>query len=290
VDVGGTKVEGSLISENGGVHRTLRGPSPDENKAMLALIEEMVRELRGDTAIAGVGFSIPGSIDPETGLLRNAPNSPAINGTPLARDLEERLPHPLFFHNDANCLVLSETRFGAARGYSQVVGIIMGTGTGAGVIHEGRLFHTPSGLAPEPGHLPLKFDGRPCMCGLNGCVEAYLSGPSILRRYHEIGGKHATTLEIFENERGDPAAAAVLAETRMLYARFIAMLVSIYNPEVIVLGGGLSHQPMYYQQEELIAHYSFGTNKVPPILPAKGGDASGKLGAATLVFDHSDNP
>ena len=284
IDVGGTKVEGSLVSGDGKVHHTLRLPSPPDPKTMLSLIEQMVDDLSGNHSIQGVGFSIPGSLDPQTGRLRNAPNSPAVQGTHLARNLAHRLSHPLFFENDANCLVLSEYHFGAARGFAHVAGVIMGTGIGVGILYKGELFHTPRGLAPEPGHLPLNVNGRPCLCGNLGCVEAYLSGPSILRRYREAGGVRETTAEIFAHQEKDPAAAATLAETRFFFARFMAMLVSMYDPELIVLGGGLSRQNLYYQTQELTAPFIFGSRQVPPIRPAQGGDASGKLGAAALVF------
>lgn len=284
LDIGGTKVEGSLIDEHGRILKTVRRDTPKENAAMLALVSQVVAELAGAHAIVGVGCAIPGSLDPN-GILRNAPNSPAIQGTALAADLAARVPFPLAFENDANCLALSERSFGAARGYDHVVGIILGTGLGGGVITAGKVLRGARGLAPEPGHLPLDVKGRPCQCGNRGCAEAYLSGPSLLRRYHDGGGDLSVkdTRELFRRPE-DGVAKAVLAETCELFARFVAALVSLYDPQVFVLGGGLSLQPMFYHQQDQIARYSFGTDQVPPILAAQHGDTSGKLGAAALIF------
>ena len=283
VDIGGTKIEGSLIDQRGGILRTERRATPASLIATLELIEDLVARLSGDKPILGVGFSLPGSLEPATGLLRNAPNSPAINGTTFTRDLEERLAMPLAFENDANCMAMSELRFGAARGYRDVVGVILGTGVGAGVVLNGQLLRGARGLAPEPGHMPLDIGGRPCLCGNNGCAEAYLSGPSLLKRVREIGGGATRTEDIF-NRPDDPASAFILAETRYLFARFIATLVSLYDPEIFVLGGGLSRQALFYETGDLITRFTFGTQTAPLIAPAQAGDASGKLGAAAIIF------
>ena len=286
MDIGGTKVEGALVDEKGGIARTLRRRTPDNLGDALELIRMMVNEISTGVPIAGIGFSVPGSLDPDTGTLRNAPNSPALNGVPLARKLAERLPQPLFFENDANCLALSELHFGAARGCRHLVALILGTGVGAGVVADARLLKGSRGLAPEPGHMPLHVGGLLCGCGNLGCVEAYLSGPAILARYHRAGGSSSIqkTEDIF-TRTDDPAAMAVLAETKWLFARFIAAMVSMYDPERFVLGGGLSLQPLFYSAESLISQFIFGTRTVPPIVAAQGGDASGKRGAAALVFE-----
>ena len=286
IDIGGTKVEGALVDSGGKIHRNLRLPSPNKRRPMLDLLVDMVNRLQGNQTIEGIGFSTPGSLDPKTEILRNAPNSPGLEGTFLRADLEKRLKLPLAFENDANCLTLSEARFGAARGLRHVVGIILGTGVGGGVLLNGRCFQGSRGLAPEIGHTILDVNGRLCLCGNHGCVEAYLSGPSLLRRYWEAGGSREMqqTSTLFSLKK-DRIAQKVLAETGGLFARFIAALIAMYDPEAFVLGGGLSNQPFFYGLTSRIADYSFGTNRVPPILRAAGGDASGKLGAACLIFD-----
>jgi len=229
---------------------------------------------------------VPGSLDPNTGQLRNAPNSPAIDGAFLREDFQRALPnHRIAIENDANCLAISEHRFGAAKGYSHVVAIILGTGVGGGVIHEGRLFTGSRGLAPEFGHIPIDIDGRYCADGNKGSVEAYLSGPSLLGRYREAGGDPSVTrTEDIFHRTDDCAARALLAETALIYARFMAALISVYDPQVFALGGGVSRQDFFYRQSHLIAEFAFGTREPPPILRAEGGDASGKLGAAALIF------
>lgn len=284
MDIGGTKIEGSLIDEHGNILKTLRQPALPDNEPMLDRIATMVQELRADHPVRGIGFSIPGSLDPH-GILRNAPNSPAINGTSFAADLATRIPGQLIFENDANCLAISERAFGAARGCDHVVGIILGTGVGAGVIINGKPLNGRGGLAAEPGHIPLDIHGRQCLCGNRGCVEAYLSGPSLLRRYHDDGGDPAVddTRQLFERP-DDAVAQKVITQTADMFARFIAALVSLYDPDAFVLGGGLSLQPMFYEQGARIAQYSFGTDQAPPVYKAERGDASGKLGAAALVF------
>lgn len=287
-DVGGTKIEASLVREDGTIGESLRVPSPATREATLRVIEEMARKLAKARPICGFGLGIPGTIDPKTGILRNAPNSPAINGTAFEADLVERLPGPVLLDNDANCLALSEHRFGAARGRDNVVAIILGTGVGVGVILDGRLLPSPRRLAPEPGHLPLNCWGRACACGNRGCVEAYLSGPSILGRYHEAGGDpRVTDTQTVFARTSDPLAKGVLDETRMLFSRFVAGLVSVYDPDIVILGGGVSQQPLFRESRDEVARAIFGSREAPPIVGALFGASSGKLGAACLVFDQS---
>lgn len=283
IDLGGTKIEGALVRADGEVLASERVPAPAAGPALLSAVAGLVERLSAGAQPLGVGCSIPGSLDPVSGLLRNAPNSPGIEGTPLARDLATRLPgRRLAFENDANCLIKSEQRFGAGRGAEHLVGVILGTGVGCGVISGGRLLASWRGLAPEPGHIPLR-SGRACKCGNDGCVEAWLSGPSVLRRYREAGGGLPDTPDLFASD--EPLARRIVDETLALFARFVAMLGSIYDPERVILGGGLSLQPAFYQQRERIARHLCGSDQPPEVLRAEGGDASGKLGAAALIFD-----
>lgn len=285
VDVGGTKLDAALVLEDGSVIREKRIATPKENGAFHRALGELIIELCRGVSVSGCGFSVPGSIDPKSGRLRNAPNSPEINQTLLVRDLAAYAPAPVFVANDADCLALSEFVFGAGRGEDPLLALILGTGVGAGLVVSGRLFQGSGGLAPEVGHMPLEVHGRLCLCGNRGCVEAYLSGPSMLRRYHEAGGSPSLqdTRDLFTATE-DPVARAVLEETRYLFARFIAAMVSVYNPGLILLGGGLSRQPFYYEAASQIAAYQFGTRDPVPVRPAAGGDSSGRLGAASLVF------
>jgi predicted NBD/HSP70 family sugar kinase len=286
IDVGGTKIEAAVVSSLGKVLNPIRLPTPHETNILTEAIRQIVDDLKGIAPIEGIGFSIPGSIDPLTGILRNAPNSPTINNTNYFLRLTNELPLPCLFENDANCLILSEHYFGVARKHTHAVGLIMGTGFGSGVIIDNKLLKGSSGLAPEIGHAVINFKGRQCHCGKRGCAEAYLSGPSILKRYHEAKGLTdvKTTQELFKRKKRDNLADHIINETLNIFSTIVGNLVSIYDPEIIVLGGGLSQQPLYFQYAHVIEKNIFGSKKAPLIRPAKYGDASGKLGAAALFF------
>lgn len=287
IDLGGTKIEHSVVDSKGVILNSHRIATPDSYDDLKRYLLELFDFTSGNHPdLCGVGLSIPGSIDPKTGLLRNAPNSPAINGTDFFMCLKLETKLPLYIENDANCLALSEYNFGVARNMQNFVALIMGTGFGSGVFLEGMPFKSSQDLAPELGHSLLDYKGRLCLCGNRGCVEAYLSGPSILARYQEAGGQIAkTTEEIFDSTKHhDPIAATIIEQTKEMFIRFIASLVSIYDPQIIVLGGGLSNQTLYYGLETEIASFVFGSDHAPKILKAKHGDASGKLGAASLCF------
>lgn len=290
IDIGGTKIEAALVSLSGEIFNTLRVATPSNYQDMSRDLLHLIHDVKGDREVVGIGMSIPGSIDPDTKRLRNAPNSPAINGTDFFEHITRQTPLPVILENDANCLVLSEYQFGVARGCHHVVGIILGTGVGAGVILDRELVHGSSGLAPELGHTIIDINGRPCLCGNQGCVEAYLSGPSLLKRFHEAGGDPSVQdAKIFFSLAHDPIAQKIIEETKIIFSRFVAAIVSMYDPEVIVLGGGVSQQKMFYECEKEISKFVFGSHKVPLIKRARGGDASGKLGAAALVFQYGES-
>lgn len=284
-DIGGTKIEGAVVSSSGRVLRSERVATPSDYNDNKYAILELITKLQGPEKILGVGFGIPGSVDPKTGILRNAPNSPAINNTPFFTELKRIADFSVRYENDANCLILSEVRYGAAKGAADAVGIILGTGVGSGVVLGGKIYSGIRGLAPELGHSILDVNGRQCLCGNLGCVEAYLSGPSILKRYHDAGGNPDVmrTEDIFILH-DDPIAVKTVRETIYFFARVMAEIVSLYDPQVIVLGGGLSLQKSFYECGDEIARYVFGSNSAPPIVPAQNGDSSGKLGAASLFF------
>lgn len=286
LDIGGTKIEIARILQTGEVQKRLRIPTPKQSNQFEKTVIELILKLATKQTIA-VGFSIPGSIDPQTKKLRNAPNSPEINESHLLWNLQKHLPWPCVFENDANCLVISEHRFGVAQNKSNVLGLIMGTGFGGGVILNKKLLHSPRGLAAELGHMILNATGRTCLCGNLGCVEAYLSGPSILKRYLENGGDPTITNTevLFKNIKTDSIAKDILNETQDLFMRLMASLVSLYDPDLIVLGGGLSNQSLYYGLENKISQFVFGAKHCPPIKKAKQGDSSGIFGATALAFE-----
>lgn len=282
-DIGGTKIEASLIDSEGNLDATLRDSTPETASETASLIAEMVAQLTRRRTICGIGFGIPGSLDGD-GVLRNAPNSPGIEGTRFRDDMMRLIPYPMAFENDANCLVMAESKFGKAKGMDFVVGVILGTGIGVGAILDGKLFRGAHGWAPEPGHLPLDIRGRTCRCGLKGCVEAYLSGPSLLKRFRELGGPlEMDSEDLFESQ--DPIATELLDQTRELYLRFLGMLTSIFDPQILVLGGGLSNQPLFVEDiEGQIPSHSFGSDRAPRLVRSSLGSEAGKFGAAAIVL------
>jgi fructokinase len=294
IDLGGTKIEGIAIGDDGSerVRRRVPAPRGDYQRtldAVAGLVLEIERELG---ARGTVGLGIPGTISPATGLIKNA-NSTWLNGTRLAEDLERRLDRPLRFANDANCFALSEATDGAAAGAAVVFGVIIGTGTGGGVVVNQRVLSGANAVAGEWGHNPLpaprdgEWPGPPCYCGRSGCIETFLSGPALARDYAAGGGGEATAIEIVARaEGGDPAAAAALERYAERLARALGSVINLLDPDVIVLGGGLSNIGRLYERvPQLWAPYVFSDRVATSLVRARHGDSSGVRGAAWLWGD-----
>jgi fructokinase len=235
---------------------------------------------------------MPGSISPATGRVQNA-NSTWLNGQQMDADFTAHLGRPVRFANDANCLALSEAADGAGKDTRSVFCVILGTGCGGGLVHEGRLINGPRGIGGEWGHNSLPWPqigetpGPACWCGLYGCMETWVSGPAIYQDYLAGGGDAAGTASTEDVVRlahgGDPVAAAALTRHTSRLARGLASVVNIFDPEVIVLGGGLSNLPHLYEQlPGLMQGYIFADNRDVIIRPPQHGDASGVRGAARL--------
>jgi fructokinase len=286
IDLGGTKIEAALVRNDGHILRSQRKHITRSFEGLKKDFHEIITAVHQDEPLIGIGCGIPGSLDPKTQHLRNAPNNPEINGTDFFVQLKKEFDLPILYDNDANCLVRSEHLFGVLKNCQTAVGIILGSGVGGGVLLNGKVFHSHRGLAPELGHTLANVNGRRCLCGNKGCVESFLCGPAILARYHEAGGDQsvAQTKEIFERVESDKVAQQIVQETKEIFSRFIAAIVAMYDPEKIVLGGGLAHQKIFYECQDLIAKYIFGSNEPPPVVFAQHGDASGKLGAAAMWF------
>ena len=294
VDLGGTKIEALALSPAGEERVRLRVPTPrDDYEATLDAIASLVRACTDGLAsseIAGVGVGIPGSISPKTGLVRNA-NSTWLNGRPLHTDLQARLPWPAIVENDANCFALSEAADGAARGHRTVFGVIIGTGTGGGLVIDGRSQLGANAIGGEWGHNPLpwpdadEYPGPPCYCGKRGCIETFLCGPALERQYCGMAGDPVSAKSIAERA----AAGEVLARTALsTYARrlakALATVVNIVDPDVIVFGGGLSNIPAIIDGAEVqLADWVFSDCFDTPLVVNKWGDSSGVRGAAQLV-------
>ena len=268
-----------------------RVPTPrDDYPATLEAVARLVAELEAEArAPARVGLGIPGAVSPATGLIKNA-NSVWLNGRPFARDLEARLGRPVRLANDANCFALSEATDGAAAGARVVFGVIVGTGTGGGIAVDGRVLTGPNAIAGEWGHNPLPWprdDERPgpaCYCGRAGCIETFLSGPGLRRDHHARTGRDLRPEEIAAAAAaGDPAAEDALVRYEGRMARALASVVNLLDPDVIVLGGGMSQLArLYASVPRLWGSYVFSDRVDTRLVPPKYGDASGVRGAAWL--------
>ena len=291
VDLGGTKIEAIALDAAGTTLARQRIPSPrDDYRATLGAIAGLVRAIESETGSQGsLGVGTPGAISPFTGRLRNA-NSVWLNDRAMDRDLAECLGRPVRIANDADCFALSEAIDGAGRGARTVFGVIVGTGTGGGLVVGGRLLAGPNAIAGEWGHNPLpwprpdELPGPDCYCGKNGCLETFLSGPGLAADYRRHTGQTLEPPEILAAaERGEAAALAALTRHADRLARGLASVVNLLDPDVVVLGGGLSNLPhLYTDLPGLIRPHLFCDGFATRILPPVHGDASGVRGAAWL--------
>jgi fructokinase len=288
IDLGGTKTEIVALGDDGAVLLRERRASPADYEGVLATITGLVSEAEARLGAQGsIGIGIPGSLSPVTGLVRNA-NSQALNGRALKQDLEALLGRAVRISNDANCLAMSEAADGAGAGYITVFAVIIGTGTGAGIVSGGRILDGPNGTGGEWGHVPLpwmrpeEFPGHRCWCGLLGCLETFLSGPALAADCDGPGARDASGLPA-RAASGDQRAQAALARHADRLARALAMIANILDPDVIVLGGGLSNMAHLYRDVPgLMARHGFGDVARTPVVQAKHGDSSGVFGAARL--------
>ena len=295
IDLGGTKIEALALSSGGEEIARRRVTTPRDYLASLDAIAGLVRELERATGQGGsVGVGIPGTVVPRTGLVKNA-NSVWLNGRPLGRDLEGRLDRPVRLMNDANCFALSEASDGAAAGAHVVFGVILGTGVGGGIVVDGECLPGANLIAGEWGHTPLpwlgseEWPGPACYCGKRGCVETWLSGPAFERDHAERTGVALSSHEIVRAAaRGDPGAAATLARYHDRLGRALASLINVLDPDVVVLGGGMSNiGGLPEAVSALLPRYLFaaGASSDPVatrVVRAVHGDSSGVRGAARL--------
>jgi fructokinase len=291
IDLGGTKIEGIALAADGRELQRRRVPAPrgsydDSVRAIVDLVtalEDQARE-RGT-----VGIGIPGAVSPATGLIKNA-NSTWLIGRPLGEDLSRAFGRPVRLANDANCFALSEASDGAAAGAAVVFGVIIGTGTGGGVVVNGRVVAGANAIGGEWGHNPMPAaadDERPgpaCYCGRSGCIETFLSGPALARDYHASGGEAISAADIAARAAaGEARAAAALARYEARFARAIASIINVLDPDVIVVGGGLSNvERLYVNVPRLWSPFVFSDHVSTRLVRAMHGDSSGVRGAAWL--------
>jgi fructokinase len=290
VDLGGTKTEIVVINQNGDSVYRHRVPTPSRRyEDILGLIaDEVERAEREVGARTTVGIGIPGAHSPKTGLLRNS-NTVVMNGRPFLEDIRDRLEREVRIENDANCFALSEALAGAGRGHAVVFGVIIGTGTGGGIVVDGKLVNGPHAISGEWGHNPLPWhrdeDGEPlCYCGKRACIETFLSGPGLAASFERRFGERRSSREIEAGAlAGDRDSAAMMALYYDQMARALAHLINILDPGAIVFGGGMSNiDAIYRELPGRLADYVFSDFVATPLLKAEKGDASGVFGAAML--------
>ncbi|WP_247878190.1 ROK family protein [Azospirillum sp. TSO22-1] len=291
IDLGGTKTEGIVLDRRGNQLARRRVPTPQgDYDGTLRTIHDLVAGLEAEAGRrATVGVGIPGIVSPATGLVKNA-NSTWLNGRPLDTDLAAVLRRPVRLENDANCLAVSEATDGAGAGCGVVFAAILGTGCGGGIVVHGRPLSGRNAVAGEWGHSPLPWpaDGeRPgptCYCGKAGCLETFVSGPGVAADHRRATGESLGAEEIAARAAGgDAACCATLDRLCGRLARGLATVVNLLDPDVIVLGGGLSNvEALYGALPPLIEHWSFSDRIDTPVRRAVHGDSSGVRGAAWL--------
>ena len=291
IDLGGTKIAAILMDQADHVVRETRIPTPrNDYDATLDAIASLAAGFADiENGKAPVGIAMPGSIDPATGLVQNA-NSTWLNDRPFARDVAQHLARQVRCANDANCFCLSEAHDGAAHDASSVFGVILGTGCGGALVVDGRLINGPRNIGGEWGHNPLpwptpdEYPGPECWCGRRGCMETWVSGPGLSADFQRKTGVKASGEDIVKRaDAADPDAVAALQRHTDRLARGLAHVVNIIDPDVIVLGGGLSAlSHLYRDLPDAIAPHIFSANQSVDIRPPKWGDASGVRGAARL--------
>lgn len=290
VDFGGTKIEAAALAPDGGVVARLRTPTPASYDAALVAVRDLVDRIEAETGARGtVGVGAPGSISPRTGVMRNA-NAVYLNGRRFREDLSQALARPVRLANDANCLALSEAADGAAAGARVTFAIILGTGCGGGLVVDGRLVEGGDGVAGEWGHMPLPWPdadespGPQCWCGQKGCLETWVSGTGLQRDFKARTGRELAGAAIVADAlAGEPEATAAFERLVDRLGRAMAVICNIVDPDVFVLGGGLSNvEALYARLPGVIGPRIFSDGFSAKIAPARWGDSSGVRGAARL--------
>ncbi|OAV43709.1 ROK family protein [Lewinella sp. 4G2] len=291
IDLGGTKIEGIILDEAGTVIDRRRIDTQREGgyAHIVSRIALLVEEMKSATGLVPehIGVATPGTIDPPTGLMKNS-NTVVLNGKALGKDLEAAIGVPLTLANDANCFAVAETLLGgvpaAVPNAKVVFGVILGTGTGGGIVIDGKILGGAQGIGGEWGHMFLDNSGGYCYCGRVGCAEQILSGPAIERYYANLAGTYRTVKEIIPRYRaGEPHAVQAIDRWLHFFAKGIATIINVLDPDVIVLGGGLSNVAELYEKgiPQVVDHL-FNPRMDTVFLRPELGDSAGVFGAALL--------
>ncbi len=294
LDLGGTKIEGAVLDPGCPTRPIARLRLPTESSKgyshVLSQIAGVVAALERESGFPRpslIGIGTPGAIEPSTGKLKNS-NTQCLNGMPLRDDLEKLLGTGVRCANDANCFALAEATLGAARGEGVVMGLILGTGVGGGIVVHGRMIQGIHGIAGEWGHNPIRGEETSCYCGRKGCVETVLAGPSLERFFLQRSGRSLPLREIAGLDN-DPHAIATLQRLQQKFGETVAPLINILDPDAIVVGGGVGNLPLLYEEQtrkEILKH-TFNTELKTKILKPTLGDSAGVFGAAMLTYETS---
>jgi glucokinase len=297
IDIGGTTTSGGLVDADGLVlaHRTAPTPAGRAGSTLAAVLG-VTQGLLGEAQdlgarVTGAGVGVPGTVDAETGTVgADVHNVPDLAQVALTETIRARFGLPAFADNDVNALALGEWTFGEGRGARSLVVMALGTGVGAGIILEGVLHRGHAGFGGELGHVPIDFDGRPCICGGRGCLKAYVAGPDIAARAGEAMGRPVDAAQVFELARGgDPAAAAVVEETLSALGAGLAIIVNGLNPERLLLTGSVAKSlaPLEARVREAVSRYAFARALAATRLSivTRGKDATVRGGAALVRYE-----
>jgi fructokinase len=282
IDLGGTKTEGILLDDSLNVIQRTRVSTPQNNyQEIINQIISLVNDISKNITNFTVGICTPGAISKKTGMLKNS-NTQCLIGKPLKEDLEKNLDKKVSMENDANCFAISEATMGSAKNHPFVFGVIMGTGVGGGIVIDGKIHQGRTNIAGEWGHHTLHQNGNKCYCGKNGCVETYISGPSLEKRWEELSGKKELLPEIVKN-LDSPQFGQWKEEFLDNFGTALANVIDILDPDVIVLGGGLSNIEFLYSDGiQNVYDKVFSDLVDTPILKNSLGDSAGVFGAALL--------
>jgi len=288
IDLGGTKIEFLVLGPDGNAMLRRRIPTPATYGEALTTLAATIASLEAEIgATASIGIGIPGTMDRNLGTMRT-PNTECMNNQPFDTDFAKLMGREIRVANDANCFALSEATDGAAMGETIVFGVILGTGCGGGIVVNGKILEGRNGITGEWGHSPLpwprpdEFPLRPCPCGLAGCIERYVAGPALAFELDGPGTRDASNI-LARAESGDERAIRALAVHAERLARGLAAVTNLLDPDVIVLGGGLSKLPhLYTDLPGLMRPFVFSGHFTTKIVPNVHGDSSGVRGAAWL--------
>ncbi len=287
IDLGGTKIEAAILNPKNEVLFRERIPTEAHlgPEHILNQIESLYKKacLSIDGAMHTLGLGTPGSISTKTGLLKNS-NTTCLNDQPFQQMVEKELGRSVVIENDANCFALAEATLGAGKGYGLVFGVILGTGCGGGIVVDGRIRKGPQSITGEWGHMSIDPNGPLCYCGKKGCVETLISGSGLERQFENNTGQKISALELFQSPlNADPKAKPLITQWYRNIGRSLANVINILDPDIVVLGGGLSNEPSLYS--EVIKQtnvFVFNDELTTPIIQNELGDSAGVLGSALI--------